>query len=249
MAAALRRQMRISRLKNDLVATVSHELKTPLAAMRLLVDTLLSQQEQLEPSPERAREYLQLIAQENMRLSRLIDNFLTFSRMERGKRQWAFETLRPEEIVRRAVDAMQERLNEPVCEFEVTIEPDLPDVRGDADALVTVLVNLLDNACKYSGPRKQIGLRAFSHDGRLCFAVQDDGVGLSARQKARVFERFYQADQQLSRTAGGCDLGLSIVQGIVTAHGGTIDVQSQPGKGSTFVVSLPSCASHSPSMA
>jgi two-component system, OmpR family, phosphate regulon sensor histidine kinase PhoR len=249
MAAALRRQMRISRLKNDLVATVSHELKTPLSAMRLLVDTLLNQEDQDAPSPQQAREYLQLIAQENLRLSRLIDNFLTFSRMEHGKQLWTFAKLRPEGILHRAIDAMQERLSEPLCQFEVRVEPALPDVRGDADALVTVLVNLLDNSCKYSSPPKQIVLRAFSRRQQVCFAVEDDGVGLSARQKDRIFEQFYQVDQQLSRTAGGCGLGLSIVHSIVTGHGGTIEVQSEPGKGSSFVVTLPAIASHSPSMA
>ena len=123
------------------------------------------------------------------------------------------------------------------------IEPGLPAVAADTDALVTVLVNLLDNACKYSGPAKLIALRAFARDNCVCFAVEDNGIGLSARHQRRVFDRFYQVDQQLTRSAGGCGLGLSIVRGIVSAHGGLTAVESELGKGSTFLVTLPAIQS------
>lgn len=235
-AFALRRQMRLARMKNDLAAVVSHELKTPLAAIRLLVDTL---SDEAHPDPQRTREYLQLIARENERLTRLVDNFLTFSRMERGQAQFARATVDPAEVARRAIDAMAERLHDPSCVFESRIEPELPTVTGDDDGLVTVLLNLLDNAWKYTGPQKRIALAVYSRDAQVCFAVEDDGVGLSARHRRRVFERFFQVDRQLTRTAGGCGLGLSIVRNIVAAHGGTIDVDSELGRGSTFTVRIP----------
>jgi signal transduction histidine kinase len=243
VAAALRRQMRRSQLKNDLVATVSHELKTPLSSIRLLVDTLLDQQ---RSDPQQTREYLQLVARENERLSRLIDNFLTFSRIERGKQRFATAPVEPAEIARRAGEALHERLHEPNCQFEVRVEPELSPVAGDIDALVMALVNLLDNALKYSGPQKRIALGASSRANQVCFAVEDNGLGLSARHKRRVFDRFYQVNQQLTRAAGGCGLGLSIVRSIVMAHGGSVAVESELGKGSTFLVTLPAIPATQP---
>ncbi len=235
-AAAVRRQMRLSRLKNDLVATVSHELKTPLTSMRLLVDTLLDQERLDEPQ---AREYLQLVARENERLSRLIDNFLTFSRLERGKQRFAAEAVDPAEVARRAVEALDERLTAPACHFELRIDPELPAIIGDFDALVMVAVNLLDNALKYSGAEKRIALRVWPDAQQVCLAVEDNGLGLSPRDRRRVFDRFYQVDQRLSRAAGGCGLGLSIVERIVAAHAGSIEVESKLGHGSKFLVKLP----------
>ncbi len=236
IARGFGRQVRLARLKNDLVATVSHELKTPLTAMRALVDTLLDTERFDEKT---TREYLQLLSGENARLSRLIDNFLTFSRLERNKFSFKFAPLRPQQIVDGAVAAMGERCQLPACRFESQIEPDLPTVMADRDALTTALLNLLDNAWKYTGEEKRITLRAERHNGSVHFAVQDNGIGLPARETRRVFERFYQVDRRLSRDAGGCGLGLSIVQSIVNAHDGKVSVTSEPGAGSTFVIEIP----------
>jgi signal transduction histidine kinase len=232
-AAALHRQMRLTRLKNDLLATVSHELKTPLSSMRLLVDTLLDAE---TPDVAKTRDYLRLMAAENVRLSRLIDNFLSFSRMERGKQTFEFVEVSAAEIVRRAVEAAGERFRSPECRLEVETAADLPTLTADADALVTALLNLLDNAYKYSGDCKHIALRAYVENGCVCFAVGDDGIGLSPRAAKKAFRPFYQADRRLSRGVGGCGLGLSIVRSIVAAHGGTVRVDSRPGQGSTFTI-------------
>jgi signal transduction histidine kinase len=228
--------MRLTRLKNDLIATVSHELKTPLASMRMLVETLLSGRYR---DAQQSREYLQLMAKENQRLSRLIDNFLTFSRMERSKAAFEFSEVTVEEIVSAAVDSGRDRFSGPGCRLEVDVAAGLPKITADRDALIAVLVNLLDNAYKYTRQDKRIALRAYASDGEVCLEVADNGIGLSRRAAKKVFDRFYQADRSLSRSAGGCGLGLSIVKFIVDAHGGSIDVASQPGKGSTFTVRLP----------
>jgi signal transduction histidine kinase len=235
----VRRQMALTQLRNDLVANVTHELKTPLSSMRLLVDTLLNSQPLHEQT---AREYLQLIAQENLRLSRLIDNFLTFSRMERNKYAFGFKEVPAAEIAEGAITAVRERFNVPGCQFKTQLDPDLPAVEADADAMVTAVVNLLDNAYKYSGEEKQITLSARAENGSVSFAVKDNGIGLSPRDTKRIFKRFFQVDQRLSRTGGGCGLGLSIVKFIVTAHHGSVRVESQPGRGSTFTISLPGAA-------
>jgi signal transduction histidine kinase len=112
-------------------------------------------------------------------------------------------------------------------------------VFADAAALTTAVLNLLDNAYKYSGQQKLVTLRAYADDGQVCFEVADNGIGLSARAARKVFRRFYQVDQRLSREGGGVGLGLSIVKYIVTAHGGTVRVTSRPGQGSTFTIAIP----------
>ena len=237
----IRRQMTLARLRNDLIATVSHELKTPLASMRVLVDTLRDGRTQNE---RQTTEYLTLVARENERLSRLIDNFLAFSRMERNRHAFEEETLDVRDVIGTALESIGERLATAKCKLTTDVADDLAPMRGDRDALVTVLLNLLDNALKYTGPDKQITLRASRQAGRIHLAVTDNGVGIPRRALRRIFNRFYQADQRLARETGGCGLGLSIVQFIVNAHGGSIDVRSEVGRGSTFIVILPALGEH-----
>ncbi|MHC4552520.1 MAG: sensor histidine kinase [Planctomycetota bacterium] len=228
----------MNRLKNDFIATVTHELKTPLSSMRLLVDTLLEgnyRDEQTVP------EYLGLIANENERLSHLIDSFLTFSRMERNKQVFEIAPVSPVEVAKQAAEAVRTKFDNGNVTFEMDIQKALPMIHADKDGMITVLVNLLDNAYKYSNSDKQIQLNVYQQNGIICFAVKDNGIGISKRVQKRIFNRFYQVDSRLSRTAEGCGLGLSIVKFVVDAHKGTIDVESQPGQGSTFRVKLPQC--------
>jgi signal transduction histidine kinase len=238
-----RRQMRLASLKTDLVAAVSHELKTPLASMRLLVDSLL---EESAPDPVKTREYLQLIAGENHRLTRLIENFLTFSRIERNRQRFDFAPLQPSGVIQAAASLMRERLQPPACLFEIEAEPDLPLLRADEDALVTVLLNLIDNAYKYTpatqGTTRKISVRAHHAAGEVVFEVADNGIGIAPRDQKRIFRRFYRVDQRLARETQGCGLGLSIVDFIVRAHGGKVSVRSRPGAGSTFIVRIPEAA-------
>jgi len=233
---AVGKQIKINRLKNDFIATVSHELKTPLASMRVLVDTLL---EGTYKDQQQVTEYLQLVSKENERLTGLIDNFLTFSRMERNKQAFMMVRTSPADIARAAAEAVKTKYSKGRCQFEVNICEDLPDVPADHDAMVTVLVNLLDNAYKYSYDDKHISLRVSAEEAGVCFQVGDNGVGLSRRATKKIFNRFYQVDRSLSRKGEGCGLGLSIVKFIVDAHKGSISIESRPGKGSTFTVKLP----------
>ncbi|MGD0362504.1 MAG: HAMP domain-containing sensor histidine kinase [Bryobacteraceae bacterium] len=232
----LRHQAKLNRLKTDLLAAVSHELKTPLASTRLLVETLLEDE---RPDAAKTTEYLKLIAGENLRLTRLVENFLTFSRIERNRQRFEFTETNPSAVVESALAAMRERLQAPGCHLEVDLSPGLPTVLADQDALTTVLLNLLDNAFKYTPAEKRIRLRAYRKDGRLAFDVEDNGIGIAPRDQKRIFRRFYQVDRRLARETGGCGLGLSIVEFIVRAHGGEVAVESRPGAGSTFCVCLP----------
>jgi signal transduction histidine kinase len=239
VGGVFRRQMRLARLKTDLVAAVSHELKTPLASMRLLVDSLL---EDAHLDPDKTREYLRLIAGENDRLTRLIENFLTFSRIERNRQRFDFAPIQPARVIQAAAQAMRERLQTPACRFEIEAEPDLPLIDADEDAMITVLLNLIANAYKYTHADKHILVRAHRAGDEVVFEVTDNGIGIAPRDQRRIFRRFYQVDQRLARETGGCGLGLSIVEFIVKAHGGSVRVTSRPGVGSTFIVRLPCAA-------
>jgi signal transduction histidine kinase len=234
----LRRHLHVARLKTDLVAAASHELRTPLASMRVLVDGLLAD---AELNPSKTREYLEMVATENARLSRLIENFLTFSRLERSRHQFTFAPASPSAIVMFAVDAVRDRLPQS-CDLQVDIAPALPSLMADADALGTALVNLLDNALKYTSDEKRIVVRA-CRDGQAAvqFVVADNGIGIPVGEQRRIFKHFYRVDQRLSRDTGGVGLGLSIVDLVVRGHGGTVSVRSAPGSGSTFTLRLP-CA-------
>jgi signal transduction histidine kinase len=234
-AQAIGKQIKINRLKNDFIATVSHELKTPLASMRVLVDTLL---EGSYRDQRQVTEYLELVSKENERLTGLIDNFLSFSRMERNKQTFAMARTSPAAIAHDAAEAVKTKFSKGQCSFKVNIPDDLPDVTADRDAMVTVLVNLLDNAYKYSYDDKHIELSVSSEDGSVCFRVSDNGAGISRRSVKKIFNRFYQVDRSLARRAEGCGLGLSIAKFIVDAHKGTISVESKSGEGSTFMVCL-----------
>ena len=233
---ALRRQLALQELKNTSVATVAHELRTPLASMRMLVDTL---REGRYRGEDKLREYLDLIAAENERLGRLSESFLTFSRLEKGGQAMHFEVAPPADIAHAAVRQMQGRLTAPACNFTAVLSGTLPNVRVDRDAIISALCNMLDNALKYTGDEKRIVLRADAKNGGVSFFVEDNGVGVPEDQRRAIFRPFYQADQRLSRTREGCGLGLSIVQRIVDAHRGKISLESAPGGGAIFELWLP----------
>lgn len=228
----LRRQLAIQELKNTSVATVAHELRTPLASMRMLVDTL---REGRYRGEDKLREYLDLIAAENDRLGRLAESFLTFSR-QRNSPQLA--AVAPGEIANTAIERMKVRLA--ACSFSSDIHEGLPVIHADRDEVVSALCNLLDNALKYSGSEKRISLTVAAEGQGVSFRVTDNGIGIAKELQSEVFRPFYQIDQRLSRTRDGCGLGLAIVQRIANAHGGRVSIESEAGKGSTFSIWIPS---------
>ncbi len=263
------RQMRLTRLKNDLVATVSHELKTPLASIRLLVDTLLAADEargteevvgehvpklrkfhrQPPPSPYVRRRASRPEAcprvpgtdRQGERPAEPVDRQLPDVFADGAEQAGVLRSIRSSRrpLSRRRPTRSASGSSRPAAASRSSVEPDLPPVTADADAMTTALVNLLDNAWKYSDGDKQITLRAYGDDGGVCFAVSDNGIGLSRAACKRVFERFYQVDRELSRSRGGCGLGLSIVEFIVEGHGGTRERPQPAGQGSTFTIALP----------
>ena len=235
LSSAIRQRLRLAQLKNDLVATVSHELKTPLASVRLLVDTLLQND---NGSDRQNHEYLQLISQENSRLTRMIDNFLTFSRMDRGMNGLNFQSIELSRIVEESVRVFSDHCGDINDALKVE-SSERGWLRGDTDALVTAVVNLLENAWKYSDDPKQIVLSTQVTEQDVLLSVRDNGIGIHSRATERIFDRFFQVDQSVARTRGGCGLGLSIVRAIMQAHGGDVQVESSLGVGSTFTLRCP----------
>ncbi len=235
-AMAVSRQIRLQELKSTSVAIVAHELRTPLASMRMLVDTL---REGRYRDDKQLREYLDLIAGENERLRRIAENFLAFSRLERGRAALELGPVAPHAVAAQAVAPFAARLAAPGCTFTLEVPDTLPEIRADREALAQVLANLLDNALKYTGEERRIALRAYKSGAVLAFTVEDNGIGIAADQRGEIFEPFHQVDQRLSRTREGAGLGLAIVQRIVKAHGGEITVAGEPGKGSVFTVKIP----------
>jgi two-component system phosphate regulon sensor histidine kinase PhoR len=234
-AGGLRRHLHLARLKTDLVAAASHELRTPVASMRVLLDGLLADQV-LEPV--KTREYLQLLGTESARLSRQIESFLTFARLDRRHYRFALTPTAPSTLVDSALEAIRDRVP-PGASIAADVEAALPVVDADPEMMTTALANVLDNAVKYAPIDTRIDVQVRRDHDWIAFAVRDNGIGIASSEQKRIFRRFYQVDQRLARETGGVGLGLSIVDLIVRGHRGRLDVKSEPGRGSTFVIYLP----------
>jgi two-component system phosphate regulon sensor histidine kinase PhoR len=225
---------RAEKSRRDFVANASHELRTPVAAIRGAAETLLLG---ALSDPEAARSFVEMIARQAERLARLTGDLLDLSRIESG--QWTMQISRVEvdQALRAAADLVAPAAREKGIEVRRDAPPAL-SVRADARALEQVLVNLLDNAVKYTPPGGQVTLSAALRPEGVVLAVADTGPGIEARHLPRVFERFYRADPGRSRDQGGTGIGLAIVKHLVQAQGGEVGVESGAG-GSRFWVSLP----------
>ncbi|MDX2014403.1 MAG: ATP-binding protein [Myxococcaceae bacterium] len=233
---SLYREARLSRLKTDFVSLVSHELRTPLTSIRMFIDMLAMGRVKDQAEMQTV---LDLLSRETSRLSTMIETVLDFSRLESGKKQYDKKPVPVQALVEAAVDAFKAQRVGAVMQFTVEVEAPLPTLLLDQDALAGAVLNLLQNAFKYTHDDKRITLRARQHGPEVVIEVEDNGVGIPRREQRRIFDRFYRVDSLLTRQTEGTGLGLSIAQRIVEAHGGRISVDSTPGKGSTFRVHLP----------
>jgi signal transduction histidine kinase len=232
----VRREWRMGELRAQFVSSVSHELKTPLTAIRMFAETLRMRRwkdEQIQ------QEYLDTIVNESQRLARLVDNVLDFSRIERGKRIYNQRPASLAEVVRAAARAVQYPLGQQGFRLNAEIEDGLPAVKVDSDALEQAILNLLTNAMKYSGDSRDIGLRLRRVDGRACIEVSDQGIGIPPEEHKRIFEKFYRVPTRENQLIPGTGLGLTLVEHIAKAHGGEVKLESQSGQGSTFSIELP----------
>jgi signal transduction histidine kinase len=229
------RDVQMTETRSQFIASVSHELKTPLTSIRMFAETL-----SMGRASERMKsEYLEIIVNESERLARLVDNVLDFSKLEQGKKLYRFRATRLDEVANSAVRAMQFPLAQQGFQLHVNIDEDLPELQADSDAVQQAILNLLTNAMKYSGDAREIDLRVLARNGDAVIEVADRGLGLAPDEQKRIFEKFYRAPSHESRLIAGTGLGLTLVAHIAKAHGGNVRVESEPGAGSTFSILIP----------
>jgi two-component system, OmpR family, phosphate regulon sensor histidine kinase PhoR len=227
-------ERRLEEEKTDLVATISHELRTPMSAVYGAAKTLL--REDVEFPPERRRQLLEMIATQAARLSQITDELLLTSRLDRGELPVDSEPVDIAGIVSETVEALGPQLEEAAA-IEVDIPADVGAASGDRDRIQQVLLNLLDNAVKYGA--EPVKVNAYRRDGVIRICVADAGPGIPQAEQSRIFEKFYRADPQLARSPGGTGLGLYISRELAQRMGGRLELNSELGAGATFVVELP----------
>jgi len=230
------REMNLARLKSDFVANVSHELRTPLALIRLYAETLELGR---LTNKEKYHEYFRIIREESERLTALINNILDFSRIEAGRKEYDFKETDLPELIRSTLDSYRFQIEQNGFKFEENIARDIPPVNVDREAIARSLLNLVNNALKYSKDRKFIGVNLYRTDGSVKLEVQDHGIGIPTSEQEKIFEKFYRCGDPLVHNIKGSGLGLSLVRHIARAHGGDVHVESVPDKGSKFTIKLP----------
>src|ERR1044071_9941164 len=233
---SVNKQVALARLKSDFVSNVSHELRTPLALIRLYAETLELGR---ITTDGKKHEYYSIIRKESERLSALINNILDFSRIEAGAKEYDFRETDIAELVRNTLDSYRYQIEQQGFALEEHIDPGIPAVKVDREAIARALVNLVNNALKYSDNEKFLGVRLYREQSVLKLEVSDRGIGIDRNEQARIFEKFYRTCDPLVHNTKGSGLGLSLVQHITEAHGCGVEVESTPGRGSKFTVWLP----------
>jgi len=230
------KEMAVAKLKSDFVSNVSHELRTPLALIRLYAETLELGR---ITTQEKKHQYYRIIRKESERLTALINNILDFSRIEAGRKEYEFRETDIADLVRNTLDSYRYQIEQQGFQLDESIDVDLPSIKIDREAIARALVNLVNNALKYSKDDKYLGVKLYRDNGSVKLEVADHGIGIARRDQGKIFEKFYRAGDPLVHNTKGSGLGLSLVRHITEAHGGVIEVESAPGTGSKFIMSLP----------
>ena len=231
------RLKRLESVRRDFVANVSHELRTPITSIKGFVETLL---DGALADQENASRFLEIVLRQVNRLEAIITDLLILSRVERatGEPISRLDTANVREPLKAAVEMCEKKAGDKQIRIELDCDPGLR-AEINAPLLEQAVVNLVDNAVKYSEQGKSVRVSCEQHNGQLLIRVQDEGCGIEPKHLPRLFERFYRVDQARSRELGGTGLGLAIVKHIAIAHGGEVDVQSTVGTGSTFSIKIP----------
>ncbi len=236
LLVAVRRERRANDLKSEFISNVSHELKTPLSIISMFGEMLASGRTK---SQTQATEYAEIIWRESMRLSRLIDNVLDFAKIERGGEVFELAEGDLGEVITRAAELSQHRIERANMTLELFVEPELPQVRMDANAMTLVSLNLIDNAIKYAADGGKLDVRVLAEGRHVVLEVSDYGPGIAADEHKAVFERFYRARAVRLKPIRGSGIGLALVKYIVQAHGGRVEIDGARGQGATFRVWIP----------
>jgi anti-sigma regulatory factor (Ser/Thr protein kinase) len=232
----VRRQINVARMRSQFVSSVSHELKTPLTAIQLFAETL---QLNRLMDKETESEYLDTIINESRRLARLLNNVLDFARIEKGKRIYKKERVSLYEIIQSAARVVEYAFSQRGFRLHIDLGKGVPDVEADRDAIEQALINLLHNAMKYSAKSRDIDLLLTRENGHAVIQVVDRGIGIEPAEQTLIFKRFYRVLTDENKNIVGTGLGLFLVDHIVKAHGGRVEVESTMGEGSVFSVYLP----------
>ena len=230
------RELALAQKKSDFVSNVSHELRTPLALISMFAETLEMGR---VPSEEKRREYYQIMQRESNRLTGIVNKVLTFSQMENGKKEFRHDPLDLNSIVNEVMNNYEFHLKNKGFSHEKAFSETALPVTGDKEALSEVLINLLDNAIKYSGDQKYVQVSTQRSNGMAVLSVEDHGIGIPKKDQQQIFEKFFRVSVGDLAQSKGTGLGLSLVHQIVQEHHGEIQVESEVGKGSRFIIKLP----------
>jgi two-component system phosphate regulon sensor histidine kinase PhoR len=231
----VRREASLSRLQSDFVSKVSHELKTPLTSIRLFSETLALRRGDAQAD----QKCIDGLERETTRLQELIDRLLDWGRMESGRREFVIRVTDLKSIVDNALDAFETHRQRRSVELSVQLPPETLRVHADRGAVSDALLNLLTNAYKYGGDPVKVSVTVEEQPSYVKVKVTDNGAGIPASEHKRIFQKFYRVDDRLSREREGSGLGLAIVKHVMKAHKGRVEVESHPGRGSTFSLILP----------
>jgi len=226
----------LNRMKSYFISSVSHDMKTPLTSIKMFAELLQSSS---EIQSEKSKEYLEIIDGESSRLSRLIDNVLDFSKIEKGIKQYRFESIDLNEVVLNTLKLMQFQFKLHQFKVESKLFEDELIIYADKDAVEEVLINLISNSLKYSRERKIIRISTNDQNGFIALCIEDEGIGIDKNDLDNIFNPFFRIASKESHGSGGAGLGLSIIKHIMEAHNGKIEVYSEQGVGSRFTMLFP----------
>lgn len=232
----LSREQELSRMKTEFISNLTHEIKTPIAAIRSLAGNVT---QGWVTGAKKQRDYFHMIERESERLGHLVENTLDFSRVESGRKRYRMEVVPAQQLLDRVVERFLALTDGQHVILSPSFDADLPKITVDSQAMSQTILNLLDNAVKYSPGRKLVELIARAEQGHLVITVKDYGTGIEKSELVNIFEKFYRVEQPAGATVPGSGIGLTLVKEIVEAHGGRVDVESTPQRGSAFSLCIP----------
>ncbi len=233
----IKKQMELAQIKSDFISNVSHEIRTPLALISMYIETLDLNRIKTE---EKKKEYYSVIFQETQRLSGMVNKILNFSQIENGNKKYNFSETNVNDIVKAVVNTFKFHLENKEFEFQFECADELPLIKADKEALTDAVINLVDNAIKYSNENKFIKIITGKQPGSVFIEVEDHGIGISENDKKKIFDKFFRVtEKNLAYKTKGSGLGLAIVKHVVESHNGQITVKSTKNRGSNFKLIFP----------